>query len=522
MKGLIHSSCACLTLLTTTKLAYAQNNAQNNINSAHKNAQIYASKTRAKIITPETLAKWQDYATKQRERAFMQNSTSVKLKSASKSIAESLIRSRSSSEMSSQSDILTEVRKRLEFRKKMREKQKTKILEHEAAFSSDGLSEFNFSPGFARAMVSDSVGGIGEYDELDAQLEKELIERPRCGDLFSLMSSDHVYKDGVEFQKAIPIFDVGLIMVNMDLDINSGLEYSQKTYNDCNGMNGEEGSECELICPSLDSGIPRGQYDADKNGASNKFQCMCSQDTLTNDYICYWRPLEKIWHREFTCNSTRQLSTGNKSRQRLKLTSWWKNSDSAEWRWDDAVNRYKEFLMDDDEHMDGEHHKRHNKNRHVFASRPGEFSDLFSEPLENDLFLGSFQKPHEKSNLQSQLLNDDDYSTIEKELNHLEQMQDPTFSEKISRQKYRKMKHMAEVVAYFQTDRSFSKFYEYGCHCWQDRSGMMLSGGGKPVDAIDKSCMQHKQCSKCAKIDFGEECHEYRGYRMIGNVESSV
>ena len=84
------------------------------------------------------------------------------------------------------------------------------------------------------------------------------------------------------------------------------------------------------------------------------------------------------------------------------------------------------------------------------------------------------------------------------------------------------MKHMAEVVAYFQTDRSFSKFYEYGCHCWQDRSGMMLSGGGKPVDAIDKSCMQHKQCSKCAKIDFGEECHEYRGYRMIGNVESSV
>jgi len=126
--------------------------------------------------------------------------------------------------------------------------------------------------------------------------------------------------------------------------------------------------------------------------------------------------------------------------------------------------------------------------------------------------LGNYPRPHELSNLQAQLLNDDDYATIERELTHLEQMQDPTNFEKTSRQKLRKMKHMAEIVAFFQQDRSFSKYYQYGCHCWQDRIGQMLSGGGKAVDSIDKSCMQHKQCSKCAKIDFGEECHEYRGY----------
>ena len=161
------------------------------------------------------------------------------------------------------------------------------------------------------------------------------------------------------------------------------------------------------------------------------------------------------------------------------------------------------------------HHRRHSRNRYVFTSRPATFSDTFSESSVNDKFLGNYPRPHELSNLQAQLLNDDDYATIERELTHLEQMQDPTNFEKTSRQKLRKMKHMAEIVAFFQQDRSFSKYYQYGCHCWQDRIGQMLSGGGKAVDSIDKSCMQHKQCSKCAKIDFGEECHEYRGYRKV-------
>ena len=105
--------------------------------------------------------------------------------------------------------------------------------------------------------------------------------------------------------------------------LNSDVPHSTETMNNCNGYNGEEGSECELICPNLDSGVPRGQFDTDKDGFANRFKCMCSQDTLTNDYICYWRPFEKIWQREFTCNETRRLSTGHKSRQRLKLTSWW-------------------------------------------------------------------------------------------------------------------------------------------------------------------------------------------------------
>lgn len=47
---------------------------------------------------------------------------------------------------------------------------------------------------------------------------------------------------------------------------------------------------------------------------------------------------------------------------------------------------------------------------------------------------------------------------------------------------------------------------EYGCHCWPNDAKKQLSGQGKPIDAVDTSCFNLKQCHKCIDIDWPETC----------------
>jgi hypothetical protein len=48
---------------------------------------------------------------------------------------------------------------------------------------------------------------------------------------------------------------------------------------------------------------------------------------------------------------------------------------------------------------------------------------------------------------------------------------------------------------------------DYGCNCPElgDRP-LSDPGRGAPVDDLDKVCQKFKQCTKCAKEEFGEEC----------------
>ena len=48
---------------------------------------------------------------------------------------------------------------------------------------------------------------------------------------------------------------------------------------------------------------------------------------------------------------------------------------------------------------------------------------------------------------------------------------------------------------------------DYGCNCpaLGDRP-LSDPGKGAPVDALDKVCQKFKRCTKCAKMEFGEEC----------------
>jgi len=43
----------------------------------------------------------------------------------------------------------------------------------------------------------------------------------------------------------------------------------------------------------------------------------------------------------------------------------------------------------------------------------------------------------------------------------------------------------------------------YGCYCWP--GGNALAGGGTPVDELDNTCFQHKQCQRCVSLQAGCE-----------------
>jgi len=68
-------------------------------------------------------------------------------------------------------------------------------------------------------------------------------------------------------------------------------------------------------------------------------------------------------------------------------------------------------------------------------------------------------------------------------------------------------------------DFNFDRFCFYGCYCLPDKNVHDDSPGiGKPVDPIDNSCKELKQCYQCAgkdtKEDTGDQCDQEVSYSM--------
>jgi len=63
------------------------------------------------------------------------------------------------------------------------------------------------------------------------------------------------------------------------------------------------------------------------------------------------------------------------------------------------------------------------------------------------------------------------------------------------------------MAAAFDKDFDKRDITRYGCNCPHlgDRP-LSDPGKGAPVDELDRVCLTFKQCTKCAKQRFGEEC----------------
>merc|ERR1712176_133377 len=81
----------------------------------------------------------------------------------------------------------------------------------------------------------------------------------------------------------------------------------------------------------------------------------------------------------------------------------------------------------------------------------------------------------------------------------------------IAQRRYDQFESMASAF-----DRKFDKrvITKYGCNCPHlgDRP-LSDPGKGTPVDELDRVCLTFKQCTKCAKQRFGEDCiSEFKRY----------
>ena len=70
--------------------------------------------------------------------------------------------------------------------------------------------------------------------------------------------------------------------------------------------------------------------------------------------------------------------------------------------------------------------------------------------------------------------------------------------------RYDQFEAMAQV---FDPEFDNKVITDYGCNCpaLGDRP-LSDPGKGAPVDQLDKVCQKFKRCTKCAKLEFGEDC----------------
>merc|ERR1712048_696638 len=66
---------------------------------------------------------------------------------------------------------------------------------------------------------------------------------------------------------------------------------------------------------------------------------------------------------------------------------------------------------------------------------------------------------------------------------------------------------LADMMTHYNPSFDERKYWTYGCNCLilGDRP-MSDPGHGKPVDALDTVCKAYKDCLKCARMTYGDQC----------------
>jgi len=66
---------------------------------------------------------------------------------------------------------------------------------------------------------------------------------------------------------------------------------------------------------------------------------------------------------------------------------------------------------------------------------------------------------------------------------------------------------LVDMMTHYNPEFDERKYWTYGCQCLVlgDRP-MSDPGKGPPVDALDAVCKQYKDCLKCARMEYGEQC----------------
>jgi len=71
----------------------------------------------------------------------------------------------------------------------------------------------------------------------------------------------------------------------------------------------------------------------------------------------------------------------------------------------------------------------------------------------------------------------------------------------------RRYTDLLKLVKHYTPEFDERKYWAYGCNCLilGDRP-MSDPGHGRPVDALDMICKQYKDCQKCVRREYGDQC----------------
>jgi hypothetical protein len=102
---------------------------------------------------------------------------------------------------------------------------------------------------------------------------------------------------------------------------------------------------------------------------------------------------------------------------------------------------------------------------------------------------------------------------------------DPRFQQGIEPSILRRYKHMEKLINFYdQSITNITKYWTYGCWCFQMGDYPLRIGNGAPVDDVDKICKRQKECYQCAKKDAqenGESCiAEETSYKFKAHYDS--
>lgn len=105
---------------------------------------------------------------------------------------------------------------------------------------------------------------------------------------------------------------------------------------------------------------------------------------------------------------------------------------------------------------------------------------------------------------------------------------DPRFQQGIEPNILRRYKHMEKLINFYdQSITNITKYWTYGCWCFQMGDYPLRLGNGAPVDNVDKVCKRQKECYQCAKKDHAHTIAsgcipEETGYRFAAFYDKAT
>jgi len=80
--------------------------------------------------------------------------------------------------------------------------------------------------------------------------------------------------------------------------------------------------------------------------------------------------------------------------------------------------------------------------------------------------------------------------------------EDPRISSQIEENLLRRYQHLEKLISFYDQDiANITKYWSYGCWCFQMGDNPLRLGNGQPVDDLDRTCKKQKECYLCANKD---------------------